>query len=100
MHTARPAATTVAIRSTSRGPGSTAYQAVSAMPAHPVAGLAEELDRHLGRVSGPEEVGIREGGALEARVVEERVDPPGPGRGVQIRLRMVAVARRAAVGRP
>src|SRR4029079_12594848 len=100
MHTARPATTTVAMRSTSSCPGSTAYQAVSAMPAHPVASLAEELERRLGRVGRRQQVGVGEGGPLEARVVEERADPSGPRRGVQIRLGVVAVAGRAAVGRP
>src|SRR5690242_14909258 len=100
MQTALPATTTVAMRSTSIGPGSTGYQAVSAMPAHPVARLTQELRRSRGRVGGGEQIGVGKGGTLEARIVEERVDPPRPGRGVQVRLGVMAVAGRAAVRRP
>src|SRR5436190_16407051 len=100
MHTARPATTTVAMRSTSIGPGSMEYHAVSAMPAHPVTGLPKELKRGRARVGRRQQVGVGQGGALEGRIVEERVDPPGPRRGVQVGLGMMAVAGRAAVRGP
>ena len=62
--------------------------------------LLQELPSGAGRVGGGEQLGVRERGALERGIVEERVDPAGPRRGVQVRLGVMVVARRAAVGRP
>src|SRR6478609_5477545 len=100
MQTARPAATTVVTRPTSSGPASTGYHAVSAMLLHPVAGLGQECDGGRTRVGGGRELRIGAGRAAEPRVVEEAVDPARPRRRVQVRLGVVAVARRRAVRRP
>src|SRR5438067_12780825 len=97
MQTARPAATTVVTLPTSSGPAATAYHAVSAMVAHPVAGLGQELDRCGAGVGGSRQLRVGAGGAAKAGIVEERVDPPRPRRRVQVRLGVVAVARRRAV---
>src|SRR3954454_16240424 len=100
MHSARPAATTVVTRPCSSSPGSTRYQAVSAMSLHPHPSLTQELDRRSSGITRGLELRAPERGALEVRVVEEAVDAPGPWGGIEVRLVHMSVAGRRAIGRP
>src|SRR6185437_3520685 len=65
----------------------------SAVPLDERAGLAEEGASSRPGVARGGQAPVGQSGAAEARIVEERVDPARPGRRVQIRLCVVAVAR-------
>ena len=62
-------------------------------PQDPVARLAQEAQRGLHRIVLGLELPVEHGGALEARIAEELVDPAGPRRDVEVGLGVVRVAR-------
>jgi hypothetical protein len=65
-----------------------------------VAGPAQEAAGVGVRVVRLQQLGVGQRPAVEPGVVEERIDPAGPGGGVEIGLRVMAVAGRTAVGGP